>query len=121
MLLRSYDELLSYDVLLLEELLSCSTVLFVVVAPAGLLYVGALADLVIVAVLPALAFELDDGLDAVAGLETVPLLLRTVLDERLLVLPTLMPPLIVPPDVRIVGLDELPVAICERSVCARSP
>lgn len=120
-LLRSYDELLSYDVLLLEELLSCSTVLFVVVAPAGLLYVGALADLVIVAVLPALTFELDDGLDAVAGLETVPLLLRTVLDERLLVLPTLMPPLIVPPDVRIVGLDELPVAICERSVCARSP
>ena len=107
--------------LLLEELLSCSTVLFVVVAPAGLLYVGALADLVIVAVLPALTFELDDGLDAVAGLETVPLLLRTVLDERLLVLPTLMPPLIVPPDVRIVGLDELPVAICERSVCARSP
>ena len=120
-LLRSYDELLSYDVLLLEELLSCSTVLFVVVAPAGLLYVGALADLVIVAVLPALTFELDDGLDAVAGLETVPVLLRTVLDERLLVLPTLMPPLIVPPDVRIVGLDELPVAICERSVCARSP
>ena len=120
-LLRSYDELLSYDVLLLEELLSCSTVLFVVVAPAGLLYVGALADLVIVAVLPALTFELDDGLDAGAGLETVPLLLRTVLDERLLVLPTLMPPLIVPPDVRIVGLDELPVAICERSVCARSP
>ena len=106
--------------LLLEELFSCSVVLFVVVEPAGLLYVG-LADLVIVAVLDALTFELDDGLDAVAGLETVPLLLRTVLDERLLVLPTLMPPLIVPPDVRIVGLEELPAAICPRSVLARRP
>ena len=80
-----------------------------------------LADLVMVAVLEAFTLEPDDGLDAVAGLDTVPLLLRTVLAERLLVLPTLMPPLIVPPEVRIVGLDVFPVAICPLSVCARRP
>lgn len=95
--------------------------LFVAVDPAGLLYVGVLADLVIVAVLEAFTLEVDDGRDAVAGLDTVPLLLRTVLDVRLLVLPMLMPPRIVPPDVLIAGLDELPDAICPLSVFARSP
>ena len=93
--------------------------LVVVVAPAGLLYVGVLADLVIVAVFEELTLEPDDGLDAAAGLDTLPVLLRTVLVERLLVFPMLMPPLIVPPEVRIAGLDEFPVAICPRSVFAR--
>ena len=75
-----------------------------------------LEDLVIVAVLEAFTLDPDEGLDTVAGLDTVPLLLRTVLAERALVLPTLMPPLSVPPDVRIAGLEELPVAICPLSV-----
>ena len=58
---------------------------------------------------PEADLETEAGLVAVAGLDTEPLGLRTVLVERLLVLPMLMPPLIVPPDVLISGLDECPL------------
>ena len=53
-------------------------------------------------------FTADAGLVTAAGLDVVPVVLRVVLAERLRVLPMLMPPLIVPPDVLIVGLDVPP-------------
>ena len=53
-------------------------------------------------------FTAAAGLVTAAGLDVVPVDLRVVLAERLRVLPMLMPPLIVPPDVLSVGLDEPP-------------
>ena len=53
-------------------------------------------------------FAADDDLVTAAGLDAVPVVLRVVLADRLRVLPMLIPPLIVPPDVLSVGLDEPP-------------
>lgn len=59
-------------------------------------------DLVMVALREAETFDPDDGRVADAGLDTAPPDLRTVPDEDLLdVFPMLIPPRIVPPDVRI--------------------
>ena len=63
----------------------------------------------------------EDGLVAVEGRETVPPLLRTALDARLTVLPTLAPPLIVPPAVLIVFLPVFPAVMAFLSVFERRP
>lgn len=69
----------------------------------------------------ALVLEPEVALEEVAGLETLPPVLLATLDERLRVLPMLMPPLIVPPDVLRAGFDELLAMVRGPSVWARRP
>ena len=73
------------------------------------------------ALFDALTLVPDDGRDAEAGRETVLLDLRTELAARLVVFPTLMSPLTVPPDVLIVLLVVLPAIVLFLSVSARRP
>ena len=78
-------------------------------------------DLVIVDDFDALVLEPDVALEVVAGLETFPPVMFATLDERLLVLPMLMPPLTVPPDVLRAGFDEFLSIALGPSVWARRP
>lgn len=77
--------------------------LFVELEDAGLRYAGEDAERVIVALLEAVTLpEPADARDDDAGRETAPEDLLTALADLLDVLPILIPPLIVPPDVLIV-------------------
>ena len=64
---------------------------------------------------------LDPAFWADAGLDTCVLVLRTVPDDLLLVLPMLMPPRTVPPDVLRLFLPELLEEYAGLSVFARKP
>lgn len=73
-------------------------------------------DLVIVALRDADTAEPEDGRDAEAGLDTAVPALLTDPDERLDVLPMLIPPRMVPPDVCIAVLPVFLVVMLLRSV-----